>query len=538
MTITNVLAPDPFWTIIDNVGLLAGGALLYTRSSLNPSQDKAAYVDPAGTIPYENPIEFDLNGTNPPIYWKVDDSNPDDLYFLRATDADGTELWTVNDWPQGVGTGGGGTNIITYTSLRNFINNGVFQDNTGATASPIAQQHTKIAPSNHKGFTPAESGPIVSNTTGIMASDIWFTKSNTAANDQITYPEFPLGFTFTDDVCPAFYLRYVCTNAAIGEVYKCFQFPINQKVQNLTNKKMTFQFWAIAASPVDVKVFVKQYFGSAPSADTGIRTQEGVTINLSNSWTKYNVPFTVPTVGGKSVGTVNFQTDDDALYMQLEMPLVTICDIGMTKFAFRLGDVKFGDDFDTYDQIDTINQSPRTGDIRIGYSAAPPPGWVGCDTSIGNIGSGALPDNQANKNTFQLYATLYTNVSNTYATVSGGRTGTTVADAVTDFIANKKMTLMPVLGRAIGAAGAGSGLTVRTLGQTFGTETHTLLAGELPPHAHNMTVPSGDPGGEQAVAQGLIVSTVNLGNTGNGPGSSTPFSIMQPTAFTNFYIKL
>lgn len=540
MTISHVIAPNPYWSVIDNVGLLAGGAKLYTKSSRNPSIDKAAYQDAAGTNAYTNPIIFDANGTKPPIYWRLDSDDPGDLYYIEARDSDNTFLWSINSWPQGVGSGGGGTDVTTYISLQNYITNGVFQDHTDDTASPIAQQHTKIAPSNHKGFTPAESNPIVSNTQGIVAPDIWFTKSNTNANDQITYPEFTLGDTFTNDVCPVFYLRYVCTNTPLGETYKCFQFPIVQKVQNLTNQRMTFQIWAKAAAPVSLTLYVRQYFGSAAGASAAIRTTISPTLDLTTSWQEFNVPFTVPSVGGKTTGAVGLQTDDDALYLQLEMPLGVACDISMTKATLHLGELSTADqDFEIYDQIDAITQTPRTGDIRLGYSASAPQGWVACNTSIGNTGSGAT---RFNKDTFQLYALLYTNVSDSYAVVATGRTGTTVADAVTDFIANKKMTLMPVLGRAIAAAGAGSGLSVRALGQFLGDE--TILMADMPLHDHTgSTVAAGVGAGITGFAEALATGPthpVTVAPQGGGVlnTSGQAGGKMQPTAFMNVFLKL
>jgi microcystin-dependent protein len=40
-------------------------------------------------------------------------------------------------------------------------------------------------------------------------------------------------------------------------------------------------------------------------------------------------------------------------------------------------------------------------------------------------------------------------------------------------------------GRVLGTVGSGSGLTARTLGQTAGSETHTLTVNELPAHTHS-----------------------------------------------------
>jgi microcystin-dependent protein len=72
------------------------------------------------------------------------------------------------------------------------------------------------------------------------------------------------------------------------------------------------------------------------------------------------------------------------------------------------------------------------------------------------------------------------------------------------------------------------------IGTVAGSETHTLLAAELPPHFHTYTNTAG---GGATFASGAGNQT-QTSNTGNGPGTSTPFSIIQPTVYMNIFIKL
>src|SRR6185436_15079398 len=98
-------------------------------------------------------------------------------------------------------------------------------------------------------------------------------------------------------------------------------------------------------------------------------------------------------------------------------------------------------EFDDYDQINSINSTPRTGDIKTSLLSSAPNGWVAMnDGSIGNVGSGAT--NRANKDTFQLYKTIWDGVIDTWAPVSTGRG----ASAVADFVAGKTLTLPKSLG--------------------------------------------------------------------------------------------
>lgn len=542
MAITYSLAPIPKWVLINNEGTVAGGAKLYTYRSLNKIQPKTVYQDVGGTIPWTNPIIFDLNGVQGPFYWKVDSADLEDTYYLEAYDADDNLLWTLDNYfPSG--SGGGGT-VTTYVPLQNYITNSQFINHIDDTANPITVTDLIIAPSNHQGFTPAIVNPLV-GANGVLGGDIRFVKNNTNATDQITFPLFALASDpLTGDVTPVDYVRYQCTNTPTGETYKAFQFPITQKVKNLANHDMTFRVWAkVAATPVDINVYVRQYFGSGTAASAEVRTLVG-TITLDTTWTPYNISLVIPDVAGKSLGTPGQQTDDDAVYIQLEMPLDAPCDVWFTKPTLYLGTIDPSVSFDSYDQINAINSTPRCGDIKQSYWTAAflPKGWISMnDGSIGNVGSGATT--RANQDTFQLYATLYTTITDSWAPVSGGRSGggTTVAEAITDFIAGKTLTLPRMMSRAAASPGNGAGLTPYALGQFAGAETSSfaLVAANLPPHTHdyvNATVP----GFSYTFAAGAVLTNTPLQQTGAGPGTSTPVNVttVSPIACMNFFMKL
>lgn len=531
MAITHLLAPIPRWILINNEGTVAGGGKLYTRRSLNIDQEKIVYQDAGGTIPYTNPILFDLNGVAPgPFYWTVDSADLGDTYFLKATDADDNELWTIDDFAP-PGSGGGG-NVTTYIPLTNYIANNQFIDHIDDISTPTNITNTVIAPSNHKGFTPSLINPVI-GTWGALGSDIRFVKNNTGlATDQITFPLFALASApLTGDVTPVNYIRYQCSGSPVGEVYKSFQFPICQKVKNLSNQSMSFNIWAaVTATPATVNVYVRQYFGSGTATSAEVHDLVG-TLSLTSTWQQFPVTLTIPNVAAKSIGTPGLQTDDDALYIQLEMPLNSNCDILFTKPALYLGgDINPNQDFEDYDQINSINSTPRTGDTRISLSSSAPQGWVAMnDGSIGNVGS--IASNRANQDTFQLYKTIWDGVSNSWAPVSTGRGATAVAD----FLAGKTLTLPRSLGRAMAGAGTGAGLTARGLGEYLGGETVVLVGANLPagtPFNSNGST------GNFTVASGSSYNVLANPVSGFSQGSATGTSIMQPTSFMNVFIKL
>lgn len=205
-------------------------------------------------------------------------------------------------------------------------------------------------------------------------------------------------------------------------------------------------------------------------------------------------------------------------------------------------------------------QSFTTGDMKPTFKASADPGWVlMMDGNIGNAASGGTA--RANADCAALFSLLWTNVSNTYCPVSGGRGGS----AASDFAANKTIQLPQVAGRVVGGAGAGSGLTARSLGQTVGEENHVLTVQELAAHNHTINDPdhfhagsalcgASDPGAPFDQAPGHATSNcdfnggpftsntstdsqptnITINNTGNNNGHNT----MQPTMFSNWMIKL
>lgn len=192
-------------------------------------------------------------------------------------------------------------------------------------------------------------------------------------------------------------------------------------------------------------------------------------------------------------------------------------------------------------QLTNLPSSPAyftTGDIKMTWKTAADSGWImHNDGSIGSATSGATT--RANADTATLYALIWTNFAQADAPVAGGARG---ANAAADFAANKAITLPRAMGYAMGVAGAGAGITARTLGHGVGTET---VAVPLKNHTHTLsgaTIPLTD-GSGIGVAGGT--TGANLGNIGvagatdvTGDGAAPTASIVQPTQWYNVMIKL
>ncbi len=157
-----------------------------------------------------------------------------------------------------------------------------------------------------------------------------------------------------------------------------------------------------------------------------------------------------------------------------------------------------------------------TGDMKLTFKTVADAGWVMMnDGSIGNAASAATT--RANADTAALFALLWANVADADAPVSGGRGGSAAAD----FAANKTLTLSKMLGRALGVAGAGAGLTARALGHAVGAETHNH--------------------GGFVAASALVQVAGDVGVATSHPDHNHAISTdttLQPTVFLNAMIKL
>lgn len=542
---TYTLLPNPHWVIIDNFSQLPNSPAIYTYSSLNPSVFKPAYQDPAGAIPYSQPIDGLENGTLFPIFWKFDPSNPDDNYYFEVWSArkenGGTFLWAVNNFSGSSGSGGGGT-VTTAYDLQNLIVNGVFFRNCGNQASPLASQTITLAPSNNAGFVNDPNNANVS-ANGPVGPDIVFAKSGTLSTDSISFNLFtPFGDSaLTGDVTPQVSMNYTCTVAG-AETFKYVQFPICQGVQILGRQTCTITIWAKSSTSSQIIMRWRQFFGSGGATSADVFTNI-TTINLSPNWTKYTFTnLVIPNSSGKSIGSCG----NDALFLQVTYPTnPSTPNVDIVKPVLYLGTLPPGVTYDSNDNIDSIVNSPRTGDIRLSLNSFIP-GWVLMnDGTIGNASSNST--SRANQDTFPLYDLIWNafqaNQSLAPMFDSAGVGPIAYgANSVADFTANRRLSLTKTAGRALAGVGTGSGLTARTLGQTTGSEVMTTNA--MPTHNHTVAFSSPinfifsnvSGGGTPTYRQdgGGTALSATTGNNGNGAADGN----MPPETFVNVFIKL
>lgn len=206
-----------------------------------------------------------------------------------------------------------------------------------------------------------------------------------------------------------------------------------------------------------------------------------------------------------------------------------------------------------------------TGNLKADYGTGPLSGFVRCNgLTIGNATSGATE--RANADTQPLFIRLYSVDPN--LAVSGGRTG----NALNDYNAGKTIALPDWRGRALAFLDdMGNGLAGRLTATFFGTAANVLGASggaqqqglstaNLPPYtpaggitngtitmngtggttvggAVNRVVDGDAPAGTANSQFSFSQAASTFAGTAQG-GTSTGFSVVQPTMLATLYIKL
>ncbi|OSJ22129.1 hypothetical protein BSZ19_46930 [Bradyrhizobium japonicum] len=199
-----------------------------------------------------------------------------------------------------------------------------------------------------------------------------------------------------------------------------------------------------------------------------------------------------------------------------------------------------------------------TGDMKVAYGTSVLTGWVRANgRTIGSATSGATE--RANADTQSLFQYLWGADAN--LAVSAGRG----ASAAADWAANKTIALPDLRGRVIAglddmgnssASRLNAVMASTLLGAAAGVQTFTLTTPNLPPYTPSGSVAvTGNYGSQIGFLNIATLGPSQYGGTGTGAsltqpiingtftgtaqgGSSTPFSLVQPTLLATYYLKL
>lgn len=346
-----------------------------------------------------------------------------------------------------------GNTPSTSNSFDNYIINNEFWRNIG-TMSLTNVLSTVVAPSQHDGFN---------------MPDVTFAKNITGGLDTVTFTKFPLTTTpiLTGDITPEYYLNHTCSNTPTGETQKGYYFPISLHVNTLASVPFTatIQGENVGGTGTGqnvINLYVYQFTGTGTTSPPPILIGS---ISLTTAWEKYEFTSVFPPTAGLILGA----GQDDALYLLVQMPLNMNCSINFCKPSIYLSQIVPTNNFQTYDQIDTVINSPRTGDTRTSMNSFYPYGWVPMNDGVIGLNAMAVVATtslagytRGNADTWQLFNLLwslaqpfdsgsnfnpicqmYTNNGTVLTATNYG------ANAYADFNANNALALTKMFGKVM-----------------------------------------------------------------------------------------
>lgn len=182
-----------------------------------------------------------------------------------------------------------------------------------------------------------------------------------------------------------------------------------------------------------------------------------------------------------------------------------------------------------YTQIVSVAQIPTGSVMPMIYNSNNVSGWVIMNNgTIGDASSGAT--NRANSDCQNLFITLWGQVGDTYAPVSGGRG----SSALNDWNAHKRIQLLDSLGGKFIANAFG----IYGMGQTGGASAVSLSSTNNGQHDHVVTVQGASGAGGAAGFQGGSTTTNPQVVTSAKSGNGSSFPILPPFFALNFFMKL
>jgi hypothetical protein len=410
----------------------------YYKTGTPGSYTYAALPNPM-TLNGAGAIVDSLGNEVTPYYYPFDEDNSatSQLYYVTVYNSAATLQFTQQGFPpinrsEGVGEQATLQNLIVNNQFwnQNVQSNSSQSADAEVTVNCTNETSIAICPSNHDGYS---------------MPDIRFMKDVTGANDTIIFKRYPnTDPLLTGNVTPQFYINISCTSVAV-EGYKFIQFPICLNTRNLEQEPFIFTVQTQLPSGAPARTIsarILKYLGSANTVALGGTIGTG-TISPTASWTKATLTDTFPTLSSSDVIS---PTEDDAFYLQLSLPVNSAYNFNIAVPSLYLGTLAATNDFQSYDKIDSITNSPRTGDYRTSINRYML-GWVPSnDGTIGQRGSAATT--RANTDCWPLYKLLYENILDTWAPVSGGRAAP-ANTAYGAFTNNRTIGLTKNLGRVL-----------------------------------------------------------------------------------------
>lgn len=138
-------------------------------------------------------------------------------------------------------------------------------------------------------------------TDGYGSDDRWVNQNNGSTKTH-SQQAFTLGQTDVPGN-PQFFSRTVVSSVAGANNYVLKSQRI-ENVRTLAGQTATLSFWAKADAAKNITVEFEQFFGSGGSPSAGVTGIGVTTIALTTSWRYYTVTISIPSISGKTLGTL------------------------------------------------------------------------------------------------------------------------------------------------------------------------------------------------------------------------------------------
>jgi hypothetical protein len=192
--------------------------------------------------------------------------------------------------PPSIGSTAPGTGAFTTLSATGVVTIPAATDNVGRNLF-----HNYMLRVQQRG-----AGPFTAN--NAYTADRWLLELTTDT-DSVTMPALAdADRAAIGDEAAAFSLQDVVTgNAAAGAFSEIVQRI--EDVRRLSGKTITVSFWAKGSTTLNLGVWLQQNFGSGGSPSGNVNVN-GQTVAITATWTRYNVQIAVPSISGKTLGSV------------------------------------------------------------------------------------------------------------------------------------------------------------------------------------------------------------------------------------------
>jgi hypothetical protein len=331
---------DSARTVAKNVYKLSGTVPNYTYTSLGSELELSSsgtFVDESGNDITVYAYPYDSVGTTVELYFV-------DVY---AASVDGGVTAGVFQFSREAVPNTIGASENSAMDGKNFIINGQF-----------TLYNENIIPDMRYDVSTASGGNIFYlYQKSIPRTGAWlyhYTGSGVSNKDYLTLKLFTTGDN-TVEGNPVNFLRFECTDIGSGITEKAL-FNCLTNIKEFSGKEITFSFWGRSSSNSTIQAYFNQEFQSSSTVETLLVSQE-----LTDTWEKYSVTITIPSIAGKTLGA------NSRVSLGIHFPPSEVCQIDLVNFQINLGEVAYSYEYKNWEEEATTTKALQLPQLPVFY---------------------------------------------------------------------------------------------------------------------------------------------------------------------------